>query len=54
MKHSIHRVMGVQIDGEYTLEVEFSDGTRQKIDFQPIMAGEIYGPLLDRSLFGKV
>lgn len=54
MNHSIHRVTGVQIDGEYTLEVEFSDGTRQKIDFQPIMAGEIYGPLLDRSLFDKV
>ena len=54
MNHSIHRVTGVQIDGEYTLEVEFADGTRQKIDFQPVMAGEIYGPLLDRSLFEKV
>ena len=54
MNHAIHRVTGVRIVGEYTLEVEFADGTRQNIDFQPVMAGEIYGPLLDRSLFDKV
>ena len=54
MNHSIHRVTGVRIVGESTLEVEFADGTWQKIDFQPVMGGEIYGPLLDRSLFDKV
>ena len=54
MSHSIHRVTGVQIIGEYMLDVEFADGTRQKIDFRPVMAGEIYGPLLDRSLFDQV
>ena len=54
MDHEIHRVVGVRIVGDYTLEVEFADGTRQDIDFQPVMAGELYGPLLDQSLFGKV
>ena len=54
MDPEIHRVRGVRIVGDYTLEVEFSDGTQQDIDFRPVMAGELYGPLLDRSLFSKV
>lgn len=36
------------------LAVEFADGTQQEIDFEPVMAGEVYGPLLDRSLFNQV
>ena len=54
MNHSIHRVTAVQVVRKYTLEVEFADSTRQKIDFQPVLVGEIYGSLLDRSLFNKV
>lgn len=54
MDPEIHRVRGVRIVGDYTLEVEFANGTQQDIDFQPVMAGELYGPLLDRSLFSKV
>lgn len=54
MDHEIHRVIGVRTVGAYTLEVKFADGAKRKIDFQPVMAGELYGPLLDRSLFGKV
>lgn len=54
MRHSIHRVTGVRIMGEYMLEVEVADGTRQQIDFEPVMAGEVYRPLLDRSLFSQV
>ena len=54
MRHAIHRVTRVRIVGDYTLEVEFADGMRRKIDFRPVMAGQIYGALLDRSLFDKV
>ena len=54
MNHAIHRVTGVRIVGEYTLEVAFADGTRQSIDFRPVIAGEMCGPLLDRSLFDRV
>ena len=54
MKHAIHRVTGMQIVGEYTLEVQFADGTHQTIDFRPVMVGEMYGPLLDRSVFEQV
>lgn len=54
MDHEVHGVIGVRIVGDYALEVEFAEGTQQDIDFQPVMAGELYGPLLDRSLFGNV
>ncbi len=40
--------------GLYTLDVQFTDGTTQKIDFQPVLGGEIYGPLRDQSLFAQV
>jgi hypothetical protein len=54
MSHAIHRVTGVRVVGPYVLDVDFSDGTTQEIDFEPVLAGEIYSPLRDRSLFEKV
>jgi hypothetical protein len=40
--------------GAHTLRVEFADGSRQTIDFTPVLAGELYGPLQDPELFGQV
>jgi hypothetical protein len=34
--------------------VGFDDGTERSIDFQPILMGELYGPLRDLSLFNQV
>ena len=38
----------------YTLKVRFDDETEQTINFQPVLAGELYGPLRDLSLFNQV
>ena len=54
MRHAIHRVTGVEIVGPYVLDVQFADGTNQRIDFFPVLAGEVYGPLRDRALFNQV
>jgi hypothetical protein len=54
MVHPIHRVASFQIAAPYTLRVQFDDKTEQTIDFQPILAGEIYGPLRDLNLFNQV
>lgn len=54
MGHPIYRVRAFQIVGAYTLQVSFDDGTEQTIDLQPILAGELYGPLRDLSLFNQV
>jgi len=54
MPHPIYRVESVQIEAPYTLRVLFDDGTEQTIDFQPVLAGELLGPLRDLAVFNQV
>jgi hypothetical protein len=54
MIHEIHRVRAFRIEAPFTLRVEFADGTAQIIHFQPVLAGELFGPLGDLTLFNKV
>ncbi|MBI3935165.1 MAG: DUF2442 domain-containing protein [Acidobacteria bacterium] len=54
MVHPIHRVEGFEIVGPFRLRVRFEDSTEQTVDFQPVLAGELYGPLKDLSLFNQV
>lgn len=54
MKHPIYRVIQFEIVGPYTLRVIFDDGTEQVIDFQPVLVGELYGPLHDETLFKQI
>ena len=54
MNHPIYKVQAFEIVAPYTLSVQFDDDTTQIIDFQPILAGELYGPLRDASLFNQV
>jgi hypothetical protein len=52
--HAIYKVLAFQIAGPYTLRVRFDDGSEQVINFRPILAGTIYGPLRDQSVFEQV
>jgi hypothetical protein len=54
MSHEIHRVVDFQKAAPFTLRLEFEDGTRQVIDFRPVLKGEIYSPLQDPSIFDQV
>jgi hypothetical protein len=54
MPHPIHRVARFNIVGPYTLAVGFTDGTEQRIDFQPVLHGAIFGPLMDLATFNAV
>jgi len=54
MFHPIYRVQSFQIVAPYTLCVEFDDETQQKIDFEPILAGQLFGPLRDLAIFNQV
>ncbi len=54
MNHPIYRVTSFEITGPYTLRVGFDDATTQLIDFQPVLAGELFGPLLDLETFNRV
>ena len=54
MMHPIHRVQSFRIEGPYKLRVSFEDSTEQLIDFRPVLAGELFGPLSDLQLFDQV
>ena len=54
MEHQIYRVQSVEITAPYTLLVHFDDATAQTINLQPILAGQLYGPLRDLTLFNQV
>jgi hypothetical protein len=54
MQHPIHRIRSFDIVAPYTLRIRFGDATVQTIDFNPILAGELYGPLRDPSLLNQV
>ena len=54
MKHPIYRVRRFSIVGDYRLRVTFDDETEQLIDFQPVLAGELFGPLRELTLFNQV
>ena len=54
MNHPIYKVCSVKIIAPYSLKVGFDDGTEQAIDFQPVLAGELYRPLRDLAVFNQV
>ncbi|OGG46822.1 MAG: hypothetical protein A3F84_03515 [Candidatus Handelsmanbacteria bacterium RIFCSPLOWO2_12_FULL_64_10] len=54
MRHPVYRVQEFEIVAPYTLRVRFDDDTWQTINFQPVLAGELYGLLRDLALFNQV
>ena len=54
MSHPIYRVWSFEVVAPYTLRVRFDDNTEQTIDFRPVLAGEMYGPLRNLELFNQV
>ena len=54
MIHPIYRVVDFEIVAPYTLRVHFDDATDQTINFGPVLAGEVYAPLRDVTLFNLV
>jgi hypothetical protein len=53
-QHPIHRVRSFSIRAPHVLCIQFEDGTEQTIDFRPVLAGELFGPLRDLELFNQV
>lgn len=52
--HKLYKVTNFEIVADYTLRVEFDDGTEQIIDFKPVLFGEMWGPLQELAFFNKV
>jgi|SRR5581483_8930993 len=54
MNHKLYRVRKFEIVGNYTLRVYFDDGAEQVINFEPVLYGEMWGPLRDLTFFSQV
>jgi hypothetical protein len=54
MNHPIYRVSTFEVVSPYTLRVAFDDNTEQVINFESVLAGELFGPLRDLKIFNKV
>lgn len=50
----LYRVVEFEIVGPYTLRIRSDDGVERTINFEPALAGEVYGPLRDLALFNQV
>lgn len=54
MYHKLYKVTNFEVVDDYTIRVEFDDGTEQVIDFKPVLHGEMWGPLQELKFFNKV
>ena len=54
MHHPICRVTAFEIVEPFVLDVQFDDGTHQRIDLRAVLHGELYGPLRDAAVFEQV
>ena len=54
MIHPICRVVSFAVVADHTLRIAFDDGVTQTVNFAPVLAGELYGPLRDLAMFNKV
>ena len=52
--HPIYRVKSFQPVAPHILCVQFDDQTEQVINFEPVLYGELYGPLRELTLFNQV
>ena len=54
MAHEIYYVEDFAIVGPYTLKIRFDDGVTQVVNLEPVLYGELFGPLRDLKLLNQV
>ena len=54
MNHPLYRIVQFRVVAPYVLWVAFDDGREQTIDFRDVLAGELFGPLRDLTVFNQV
>lgn len=54
MNHPIYRITSVECIQPYSLCLRFNDGLTRTINLEPVLEGELYGPLRDPAVFAQV
>ena len=52
--HPIYRVTAFERVAAYSLRLHFDDGIERTINFEPILKGELFGPLRNLAEFAQV
>jgi uncharacterized protein DUF2442 len=47
-------ITSVQVIGDYSLRVSFSDGVKKEVNVEPLLWGPVFEPLMDPSYFAQV
>jgi hypothetical protein len=50
----ILHIIEVKVCGEYSLDVQFSNGMHKTVDLSPLLTGPMFEPLKDPSYFARV
>jgi len=50
----LERVVSAKVLPPYTIEIAFDDGVVRRIDLEPELDGEMFGPLRDPAYFAQV
>ena len=54
MYHDLCKIVKVSIPKLYHVSVTFDDGVTKTIDLEPILYGQMFGPLRDEKVFRQV
>ena len=54
MTHPLYHVFEFERAGGYRLRIRFDDGLERLVDLEPVLWGELYGPLRDPAVFQTV
>ncbi|MFN8488632.1 MAG: DUF2442 domain-containing protein [Caldilineaceae bacterium] len=54
MPHQLYRVTDFRIVADYRLWIKFNDGAERTINFEPVLYGEVFGPLRDLAIFQQI
>jgi hypothetical protein len=54
MNHPLFRIVSAECVPPYSLRLRFNDGLTRTVDLEPVLEGELFGPLRDPAAFAQV
>ncbi len=52
--HELYDIVEAEVLGPYRIRVVFDDGLAREVDLEPILYGEMFGPLRDPAFFAQM
>lgn len=52
--HELHEIIEASVVAPYGIRVTFEDGVTKEIDLEPMLFGQLFGPLRDPEMFAQM